>query len=126
MADAKDAHIDHPPLAGRRAIVTGGTTGIGRAIAVLLASEGVDVFICGRDPDHLQDALARIGEVGKGDGVAIDLAEADNVDTFFGAAEAYLGGADIVVINAAIAADALSEMSEPCAMRSHPTSPPIC
>ena len=53
-------------LRGKRAIITGGTTGIGRAIAVLLASEGAEVFICGRDPQHLEDALARIREVGEG------------------------------------------------------------
>jgi NAD(P)-dependent dehydrogenase (short-subunit alcohol dehydrogenase family) len=46
-----DAHTERPSLAGHRAIVTGGTTGIGRAIAVLLASEGAKVFVCGRDQD---------------------------------------------------------------------------
>lgn len=39
-----DAHTNIPALAGRKAIITGGTTGIGRAIAVLLASEGVKVL----------------------------------------------------------------------------------
>ncbi|MBW8784085.1 MAG: SDR family NAD(P)-dependent oxidoreductase, partial [Novosphingobium sp.] len=59
-ADARhlaDAHTEYPPLKGRKAVITGGTTGIGRAIAVLLASEGVKTFVCGRDPRHLQDAL---------------------------------------------------------------------
>jgi NAD(P)-dependent dehydrogenase (short-subunit alcohol dehydrogenase family) len=44
----------HSRASGRKAIITGGTTGIGRAIAVLLASEGVKVFVCGRDPQHLE------------------------------------------------------------------------
>ena len=57
MTDLSDAHTDRLSLRGRKAIVTGGTTGIGRAIAVLLASEGVEVFICGRDPDHLVPEL---------------------------------------------------------------------
>ncbi len=69
------AHTEQPSLQGRRALVTGGTTGIGRAIAVLLATYGVKGFICGRNPDHLQDALTRIGEVGEGSGVAVDLAK---------------------------------------------------
>jgi NADP-dependent 3-hydroxy acid dehydrogenase YdfG len=113
MIDKEDAHTDQPPLAGRRALITGGTTGIGRAIAVLLTSEGVDVFICGRTPEHLDDALSRIREVGKGDGVAIDLAESDNVGCFFEAAGQYFGQADIVVINAAVPVNALSKIDEP-------------
>jgi len=112
MTDAADAHTQMPSLKGKRAIITGGTTGIGRAIAVLLASEGVKVFICGRDPDHLADALARIREVGEGDGMTIDLSEADASKTFVDAGTRALGGLDIAVVNAAIAASGLTEMSE--------------
>ncbi|WP_116091971.1 SDR family oxidoreductase [Sphingomonas crusticola] len=110
-ADA-DAHTRQPPLDGKKAVITGGTTGIGRAIAVLLASYGVDVFICGRTPQHLEDALQRINEVGKGDGIAIDLGDPDNVKRFFDAGRAYLGGLDIAIINAAFAAEGLSDTSE--------------
>jgi len=106
-----DTHTEMPALAGRKAIVTGGTTGIGRAIAVLLASEGVEVFVCGRDPQHLKDGLARIGEVGKGDGIAIDLAEPDGVDRFIAAAKQYFGDFDIAIVNAAIPAKGLTSMS---------------
>jgi len=112
MPDLADAHTAVMPLAGRRAIVTGGTTGIGRAIAVLLASEGARVHVCGRNPDHLADALARIGEVGEGAGTAIDLAELDNVGRYFGEATEWLGGLDIAVINAAIPADTLGDVDE--------------
>lgn len=104
-----DAHTEMPSLQGRRAVITGGTTGIGRAIAVLLASEGVDVFICGRDKQHLADALERIGEVGKGDGMALDLAEKGAAQKFFDAAEQASGPLDIAVINAAIPAEALAD-----------------
>ena len=113
MTDPADAHTAQRSLAARKAVISGGTTGIGRAIAVLLASEGVDVFIFGREPKPLADALVRIREVGKGDGIALDLADEDGVVRFFSAAQAYLGGFDIAVINAAIAAPGLSEMSEP-------------
>jgi NADP-dependent 3-hydroxy acid dehydrogenase YdfG len=106
-----DAHTDMPSLNGRRAIITGGTTGIGRAIAVLLASEGVDVFICGRDPQHLQDGLERIREVGKGDGMNVDLAEPDGVDRFVAAAKSYFGAFDIAIVNAAVPAKGLTTMS---------------
>lgn len=105
-----DAHTDMPPLNGRKAIITGGTTGIGRAIAVLLASEGVDVFVCGRDPQHLQDGLGRIREVGKGDGINVDLAEPDGVDRFVAAARDYFGDFDIAIVNAAIPAKGLTTM----------------
>lgn len=111
MTDLSDAHTAEPGLAGRKAIITGGTTGIGRAIAVLLASEGVEVFICGRTPEHLDDALARIREVGQGDGINVDLAEPEQLDRFFAEAEARLGDPDIVIINAAVPAQALSKMS---------------
>lgn len=109
--DIADAHTEMPSLAGRKAIITGGTTGIGRAIAVLLASEGVDVFVCGRDPQHLQDGLSRIREVGKGDGINVDLAEEDGVDRFIVAARDYFGDFDIAVVNAAIPAKGISTMS---------------
>ncbi len=39
-ANLSDAHTEQPSLEGRRALITGGTTGIGRAIAILLASAG--------------------------------------------------------------------------------------
>ena len=107
--ETRDAHTELPNLAGRRAVVTGGTTGIGRATAVLLASYGVRVFVCGRDPNHLEDALARIRVVGEGWGTPVDLAEPGGVSRMFAAADEFLGGLDIAVINAAVPADALAE-----------------
>lgn len=106
-----DAHTEMPGLNGRKAIITGGSTGIGRAIAVLLASEGVDVFICGRDPQHLVDGLGRIREVGKGDGIYLDLAEPDAIDRFVSAAKGYFGEFDIAIVDAAISAKGLTSMS---------------
>lgn len=109
MTDIADAHTAVTPLKDKRVIVTGGTTGIGRAIAVLLASEGAKVHICGRTPEHLSDALERINQVGEGAGTAIDLAEPGNVKKYFDAAVDWLGGLDVAVINAAIAGEALSD-----------------
>lgn len=107
-----DTHTEQPDLAGRKAIVTGGTTGIGRAIAILLASYGVKVFVCGRTPEHLDDALERIREVGEGDGINVDLSKAEDVDRFFDAAADYLGGLDVAVINAAIPAEGAADTDE--------------
>lgn len=108
---ATDAHTRVTPLKGRRAVISGGSTGIGRAIAILLASEGVKVFIGGTDQEHLDAALQSIRAVGEGDGLALDLAVSGNVDGFMNAADAYLGGYDIVVPNAAVAASGLGEMA---------------
>ena len=104
-----DAHTHQPSLAGRRALITGGTTGIGRAIAILLASEGAKVFICGRTPEHLDDALHRIREVGEGDGIGIDLTRQDEIDRFVEEGAQALGGIDIAVLNAGLAADGLED-----------------
>ena len=107
-----DAHTEMPSLEGRKAIITGGTTGIGRAIGILLASEGVEIFTCGRDERHLKDGLERINEVGKGDGVSLDLADKDGLKRFFDEAEKKLGGYDIAVINAAVPVEGLSNTEE--------------
>lgn len=111
-ANLADAHTEMPALKGRKAIITGGTTGIGRAIAVLLASEGVEIFTCGRDEQHLADGLERINQVGKGSGIAVDLATREGLDRFFAAAEKQLGQYDIAIINAAIPVDGVTSTSE--------------
>lgn len=114
-ADAKnlpDAHTEMPSLEGRKAVITGGTTGIGRAIGVLLASEGVEIFTCGRNEQHLADGLERINEVGKGDGISIDLAERQGLERFFEAAEKKLGSYDIAVVNAAVPVEGLTNTGE--------------
>jgi NADP-dependent 3-hydroxy acid dehydrogenase YdfG len=116
VADAdpnlSDAHTKMPSLEGRKAVITGGTTGIGRAIGVLLASEGVEIFTCGRNEQHLKDGLERINQVGKGDGVAVDLAERDGLNRFFEEAERRLGDYDIAIVNAAIPVGGVTDTSE--------------
>ena len=116
MADAdpnlRDAHTEMPSLEGRKAVITGGTTGIGRAIGVLLASEGVEIFTCGRDERHLEDGLVRINEVGKGSGISVDLAEKDGLDRFFDEAERTLGSYDIAIVNAAVPVEGVSNTEE--------------
>lgn len=107
-----DAHTEMPSLRGRKAIITGGTTGIGRAIGTLLASEGVEVFTCGRDEQHLADALERYNEVGKGDGISVDLGTREGLETFFGEAEEKLGSYDIAVVNAAVPVEGLTNTKE--------------
>jgi len=57
-------HTAVTPLKAKRIVVTGGTTGIGRAIAGLLASEGARVFTFGRHRMELDDALHSIRSAG--------------------------------------------------------------
>lgn len=113
MAEAdpnlSDAHTEMPSLEGKRVLISGGTTGIGRAIAILLASEGAKVFVCGRTPEHLDDALQRIREVGEGDGINVDLTRQEEVERFVNEGEKYLGGIDVAVINAALPVNTLEE-----------------
>jgi len=108
----RDAHTEMPSLEGRKAVITGGTTGIGRAIGVLLASEGVEIFTCGRDERHLADGLERINEVGKGSGISVDLAEREGLERFFAEAEKALGSYDIAIVNAAVPVDGVTGTSE--------------
>ncbi|MGY1710007.1 3-hydroxybutyrate dehydrogenase [Geodermatophilus sp. SYSU D00758] len=64
------------PLAGRRALVTGGASGIGRACAVRLAAAGADVVVLDRDGDAARAVADGIG----GTAVAADLTDLDGID----------------------------------------------
>jgi len=112
MPTPHDAHTEQPDLKGKRALVTGGTTGIGRAIAVLLASYGVRTFVCGRSAEHLNDALARMREVGDADGITTDLSQPDQLDSFFSAAQRYLEGLDIAMLNAGVPVEGAPDTAE--------------
>lgn len=112
MSALSDTHTKVESLKGRRVLISGGTTGIGRATARLLASEGARVFVCGRDKQVLKDAIEAITPLGEIDGITVDLADKNGVQRFFDAGEKALGGLDAAVINAAVAAGGLTEESE--------------
>src|SRR5216683_257081 len=89
-------------LKGKTALVTGGSKGIGRAVAQALAAEGARVLICARDPDALARAAKEI-QANTGRAVlthAGDLGTAEGVDQAVTAALSALGRIDVLVNNA--------------------------
>jgi 3-oxoacyl-[acyl-carrier protein] reductase len=91
-------------LRGKVAVVTGGSRGIGLAIARALAAEGVQVAVTGRSPAHLSEARGQIEAAGPGavETLQADVREADEVSRAIDAAVARFGGLDILVNNAGI------------------------
>jgi NAD(P)-dependent dehydrogenase (short-subunit alcohol dehydrogenase family) len=87
-------------LTGRAAIVTGGTRGIGRAIAERLLREGVSVAICGRSEGSTSKAVEEMKGLGKVVGCAADVTDPRQVQTLFEAADRAFGRLDILVNNA--------------------------
>jgi 3-oxoacyl-[acyl-carrier protein] reductase len=88
---------------GKVALVTGGTRGIGRACAGLLAREGAHVAICGRNAETAQSAAAELGVRG----YACDMAQSAEVDALIAVVTNDLGPVSILVNNAGVARDGL-------------------
>lgn len=89
-------------LSGKVAVVTGGSVGIGLAVANALAEEGVHLLICARDAARVE---ARAGEIAarhgvRALGVGADVARAADVARVIAKAEETFGGADILINNA--------------------------
>ena len=88
-------------LDGRRAVVTGGAQGIGRAIAERLLTSGAAVTLWDRDPGELESTREALG-TGTG-GVVVDVADPESVERAAAATIGEAGGIDILVNNAGIA-----------------------
>ncbi len=87
-------------LAGRRAVVTGGSKGIGRAIAEHLADEGCAVAICARDEGKLNETVAALRAKNvPATGRAVDVGDGAALKAWVDAAAVELGGIDIVIAN---------------------------
>lgn len=86
-------------IAGRRALVAGGSRGIGYACAQRLAEAGVDLAIIGRDRSALDDAVGSLRASGRVIPIVADLASANGPSAAYEEAAGELGGIDILVNN---------------------------
>ena len=102
-------------ISGKVAIVTGGSEGIGKAIATQLAAEGVRTVIAARKVENLKRAAAEIASATKGEVLPVqaDVANLDAVKKLVAGAVSAFGGVDILVNNAAgSGSGALSELTD--------------
>jgi 3-oxoacyl-[acyl-carrier protein] reductase len=99
-------------LHGKKAIVTGATRGIGRAIAMLLAAEGCDVAICARNREAVADTVKALEGTGiRSFGGALDVADLAALRGWIDDAQQALGGLDIFVANVSALAQGMDEDS---------------
>jgi NAD(P)-dependent dehydrogenase (short-subunit alcohol dehydrogenase family) len=90
-------------LAHKRALLYGGGTGIGFAIAEAMAQEGASVFLSGRRPHVLGDAAAQLQKIGRASWAAGDATNVEDVQRVTAEADAFLGGIDTLVVSAGAA-----------------------
>jgi NAD(P)-dependent dehydrogenase (short-subunit alcohol dehydrogenase family) len=97
-------------LKGKKALITGGTRGIGRAVATLLAAEGCDVAICARNRAAVDETVAALARTGvKASGGAVDVADLAALRGWIAEASDALGGLDIFVANVSALAQGMDE-----------------
>src|SRR6267154_5050823 len=88
-------------LTGKRAVICGGSRGIGRAIALACAEAGAAVSICARGAETLAKTREEIAAYGHtAHAASCDLADKDQITRYIGEAAKALGGIDILVNNA--------------------------
>jgi 3-oxoacyl-[acyl-carrier protein] reductase len=97
-------------LRGKKAIVTGATKGIGRAIVELLAAEGVDIGFCARNEDEVADATVALKQRGVNVvGGSVNVRDADAYKAWLESTAEALGGCDIFIPNVSAGAGMDSE-----------------
>ncbi len=100
-------------LAGKRVLVTGGTTGIGRATVKRLVGQGARVLTFGRHQAELDDSLANAaGGSGEVHGMIADAATSEGIAAVFAELDQRFGGIDMLVACAALGAQPIHEMEE--------------
>jgi 3-oxoacyl-[acyl-carrier protein] reductase len=89
-------------LQNKTAVVTGGTKGIGRAVAESLLEAGASVFVCARNASELKRAVEELSTLGKAAGETCDVRSEAQVKMMLDEAARLFGGVDILVNNAGI------------------------
>jgi NAD(P)-dependent dehydrogenase (short-subunit alcohol dehydrogenase family) len=89
-------------LKGKQAVITGGSVGIGLAVAQALAAEGVNVALIGRDGVRAVRQAVEIADqhAVQAFGIQADVSKSEDVASALGAIEQFFGGADILINNA--------------------------
>ena len=96
-------------LSGKRALITGSTRGIGKAIAEFLAKAGAKVVITGRDSSKAEDVAKSLSDSFGVEalGVAMDMGKEESIREAYAKIENAWGGVDILINNAGITRDKL-------------------
>lgn len=89
-------------LEGKVAVVTGGTKGIGLAIAETLAAAGAAIFVCGRDKRGVADAVSTLSRIGTAGGDVCDVRSEEQVRMMLEECVRLFGGIDILINNAGV------------------------
>ena len=87
-------------LKGKKAIITGGSRGIGFYTAKLLTAEGCDVAFCARNKEDIDKAETALNEQGSAKGFQVDLTDESATREFAELASSTLGGVDLLIHNA--------------------------
>lgn len=99
-------------IAGKRVLITGGTTGIGRATAVLLAAHGATVMVFGRHRMQVDETLSEITALEQETscyGMVADVANPKDIEQVFSMVDSQFRGLDILINNAAVAYQSIME-----------------
>ena len=101
-------------LEGKVALVTGASSGIGKAIALLFASEGADIAVNGQDPSKAEATAEAIRKIGRKTITILgNVAEPENVDAIVERTIQELGGVHILVNNAGVPPTGMPTLEEP-------------
>jgi NADP-dependent 3-hydroxy acid dehydrogenase YdfG len=99
-------------VAGKRVLITGGTTGIGRAAALLLAAHGAKVMLFGRNREKVDETLSEIMSLERETscyGMVADVANQEDIRRVFDMVDSQFHGIDILINNAAVAFQSIME-----------------